>query len=102
MGGVQGEAFFRSNRLARQTRLVNLQVGRFKEIAVGRHLVARFYDDDIAYYYFAPRYLHDFSFANHLDGLLLAQLGEHVKLTGGITLKKETNGSSQDNGKDNA
>ena len=90
----------RRHRFSRQTRLVDLQVCSLKELSVSRHLVASLYDDNIANHHFAAWYLHHLSFAYHLDRLLLTQLGEYVEFTSGITLKKETYGSGQDDGKD--
>ena len=77
-----------------------MQVGRFEEFAVGRHLVARFHNDDIAYHHLSAWYLNRLTLAEHLHGLLLAQLGEHIKLAGSIALKDETYGGCQQNSKD--
>ena len=67
-------------------------------MSVGRHLVARFYDDDIADDDVAAGNLLHAAVAQHLDGLFLAQLRQHVEAACGIALKVEAHGGGQYDG----
>ena len=90
------------HRLARERTLVYLQSGALYQASIGRYLVARLNNDEVAHHHLTARHLKGLALAYHLYGLLFAQGGKTMKLAGGVHLKHEAYGGGQDDGQNDA
>ncbi len=63
-------------RLARERRLVKHQIHCLQQLSVGRHLLARLEQNDIAHDHLTARHLMHIAVTNHLDGRIVIHLVE--------------------------
>ena len=92
----------RHDRLTCERTLVTLQVGGLDQSRVGRNLIARLNNNDIAHNHVMTGNLCHIAVASHLHRLLLAEGCEGVKLTRGVHLKHEAHGCGYEDGEEYA